>query len=209
MEITSLDGETSGVLLLGAVLAIGLLLGWGLGGSFRGLASVRIRAWWIAPIALALQVVPLPEVEGQAGRLLPAAALVFSYLLLLVIAAVNWRLRGFILILLGFLMNMAVITVNQGMPVSADALARIGDGDSVEELRGAGPGSKHRLARDDDLLLPLADVIAVGSPFNVVVSVGDAVAYTGGAVFVAAAMLGRPRRERDQEEPPSPQAMWS
>ena len=65
------------------------------------------------------------------------------------------------------------------------------------------------MATPDDVLLPLADVIAVGDPFNVVVSIGDAFAYTGGAVFLTAAMLGRPRREPDREEAESPQAMWS
>lgn len=197
------------MLLLAAVLAIGLLLGWGLGGRIRDLANVRVRLWWIAPVALALQVAPVPDVEGEIGRMLPMGALLLSYFLLVVVAAVNWRLRGFILILLGFLMNMTVIAANEGMPVSAEALARIGNAESIERLREATPGSKHRLASDDDVLLPLADVIAVGDPFNVVVSFGDAVAYTGGAVFLGAAMLGRPRRDPEPSEPPSQQAMWS
>lgn len=197
------------MLLLAAVLAIGLLLGWGLGGRIRDLANVRIRIWWIAPLALALQVAPVPELEGEIGGMLPMGALLASYLLLVVVAAVNWRLRGFILILMGFLMNMVVIAANQGMPVSADALDRIGNAQSVERLREAARGSKHRLATDDDILLPLADVIGVGEPFGVIVSFGDAVAYTGGAVFLAAAMLGRPRRDPAPREPPSQQAMWS
>jgi hypothetical protein len=197
------------VLLLGAVLAIGLLLGWGLGGSIRELAAVRIRIWWIAPLALALQLTPLPEVEGDVGRLLPAGALILSFVLLLIVAAANWRLRGFILILIGFLMNIAVMTANQGMPVSPEAMARIGAQDSIEALRNAEPGSKHRLAGDDDQLLFLADVIPVGRPFDSVVSLGDVFAYAGGAVFIGSAMLGRPRREPRWEEDQSPQATWS
>jgi hypothetical protein len=61
------------------------------------------------------------------------------------------------------------------------------------------------------VLLPLADVIPFREPFGVVVSIGDLVIDTGGAVFLAAAMLGRPERRpprANRRQPVPPEATW-
>ena len=199
------------MLLIGAILAIGLLIGWGFGGDLRNFSAIGIRLWWVAPLALLLQVLPLPEGESGITRLLPAGALLASFWLLTVVAAANWRLRGFGLILIGVLMNFTVISVNQGMPVSAEALARIEATEDVEPLREAPEGAKHHLATEEDRLRPIGDVIPVEEPFDVVVSPGDVLAYSGAAVLVAAVMLGRPeRRRREQAVPEDAQTtMWS
>jgi hypothetical protein len=198
------------MLLVGAILGIGLLLGWGLHGSIRNLAWARLRLWWLAPVALALQVAPIPRLSGEIGAQLPMGTLLFSYGLLLVVAVANWRVRGFGMVFLGVAMNLAVIAANRGMPVSEDALRAVGAREDVAVLRAAEPGAKHRLASDDDELVFLADVIAVRDPFRTVVSVGDVFLYAGAAVFLAAAMVGRPRRgDRDDEPPPDQTASWS
>lgn len=189
------------MMLVVAVLGIGLLLGWGLGGGLRNLAHLRIRLWWAAPVALALQALPLEAGESGVSRWLPLATLLLSYAILVVVAAANRRLRGFLIILLGLSANMAVISANQGMPVSPHALERIGHAEAIPELREAPPGAKHRLEREDDVLRPLADVIAVRDPFDAIVSIGDVVAYSGAAVALAAGMLGRATRQGRREAP--------
>lgn len=179
-----------------AFLAIGVMLGFGLGGNLRNLAEVQIRAWWLLPLAVLLQVVPLPEVEGQVGRHLEYGALVLSFVLIGVVCAVNAGNRGFLLILLGVLLNALPIVVNQGMPVSAAAVAEVG-GDVSELPRER--GGKHHLATPEDRVAFLGDTIAIREPFKAVVSAGDIAMWLGAAAFVTAAMLGRERR---REQPP-------
>ena len=198
-----------GVLLLGSILLIGLLLGWGLGGSLRNLAHVRVGLWFLFPVALLLQAIPIPQGGSGPARYLPFAVLEFSYLVLVVAVAANWRLRGFRLILLGLLLNVIPITVNLGMPVSGSAVAEVG-GDVNDVPRT--PGSKHHLATAEDQLTFLGDVIPVREPFRTVVSVGDLVMYVGAAWFLTAAMLGVPSQEPRIRTRPGhrlqPSTMW-
>ena len=177
------------MLLLAAILGIGLLLGWGLGGRLRNLGAVRIRMRPLAILGLALQIVPVAALEGSLADLFPVGLLLVSYLVLVVFVALNWRLRGFVLIGVGLLLNAAVIGINQGMPVSEQAVRRSGQGETISRL-ASGADPKHHLADDESVLLPLADVIPVGYPFNIVVSAGDVVSYVGAAAFLTAAMLG-------------------
>jgi hypothetical protein len=199
------------MLLLLSILLIGVLVGLGLGGDLRNLADVSIRLWWLIPVALALQVLPVPQGETGPTRLLPVAAILLSYVALIVVVLVNWRLRGFLLILVGLILNFIVIGMNHGMPVSEEALERAENPALRQGLPGD-RGSKHHLADERDVLLPLADVIAFSEPFGVVVSAGDVVIDVGGATFLGTAILGRParrRREPKRRSQPVPQAgMW-
>ncbi len=190
------------MLFVAAILGIGMLLGWGFGGGLRALADVTIRWWPVAPVALILQVAPLPEPEGPLMRLLPSAALAVSYLALVALAAVNWRLWGFVSVMVGLAMNATVIAANGGMPVSETAMRGVGADEATFQRLREDP--KHHLARGDDVLLPLGDVIPVRRPFGVVVSVGDVLAYSGAATFLGFAMNGRPYR-RPPTGRPGPQ----
>jgi hypothetical protein len=183
------------MLLLFSILLIGVLVGLGLGGDLRNLADVSIRLWWLIPVALALQVLPAPQGEMGAARLLPVVAVLLSYVSLVLVVVVNWRLKGFPLILVGLILNFIVIAVNQGMPVAEGALRAAHN----PQLRVGLPterGGKHHLADERDVLLPLGDVIAFDQPFGVVVSLGDMTIDIGGAMFLGSAILGRPERSR-------------
>lgn len=193
------------MLVLGTFLAIGLLLGWGLGGGVRNLAGVQIRLWWAIPLALGIQALPaMPWVEPP----LPVILVLASLAVLMVVVAVNRRLFGFLVVLTGLALNFAVIAANQGMPVSREAALLAGGADRLEEIP-VERGSRHHLAGPDAMLMPLADVIPIRPPFRVVVSMGDLLTYGGVAAFVTAAMLGRPDRrpsrpERREHAPPPP-----
>lgn len=192
------------MLLIAAILVVGLLLGLGFGGSLRNLGQIQVRLWPAAPVALALQVIPIPQGESGWTRLLPMGVLLLSFVILMVVAAANRRQRGFGMILLGVALNLTVIYVNSGMPVTAEAVHRSGLEESLPDLRALEEGDKHHLASDDDELLFLADVIAVREPFGTVVSAGDLLVYMGTSMFLASVILGRPLR-RDPEPPyPSP-----
>ena len=175
------------------MLVIGVLLGLGLGGSFRNLGEVQIRFWPAIPVAVLLQVLPLPDLEGRVGQVVPVGMLLLSLVILFLVAASNWRLFGFMIMALGVLLNFVVIGANHGMPVSRDAVLAAGGADRLGELsRERGP--RHHLQDQRDQLVFLGDVIGVRPPFGVVVSVGDLLTYGGASAFVVAAMLGRPVR---------------
>ncbi|HEX9892059.1 MAG TPA: DUF5317 family protein [Actinomycetota bacterium] len=183
------------MLVLALILAAGVLAGYAFGGRLRHLSTVRVRWWWLAPIALGIQALPAPALPGTRADLLGVGLLLGSFGLLLVLAAANVRQPGFALMLVGVAMNLVVIAANRGMPVSASALRRAGAAESVAELRGA--EGKHHLATGDDVLVPLTDVIPVPG-LRVVLSAGDVVAYGGVAVFVAWAMRRPARRGRSR-----------
>jgi hypothetical protein len=187
------------VLLLASIVVIGLLLGWGLGGRIRALGELEVRLWWLIPLALVMQVVSIPGAAEGPGRYAPFAVLILSFVLIGVVMAANFELRGFPTILLGVLLNLVPIALNQGMPVSGPAVLEAGG--SLEAVPRQ-LGEKHHLQRPEDRLTVLADVIPVREPFNAVVSAGDLVMWVGAGWFVTAAMLGNHRRRRLNPAPP-------
>lgn len=183
------------MLLIPAVLGVGLVLGWIRGGRLKRLTDRTILFWPAIPLALVLQLAPIPEIGSTNPDFVPVGALLFSYVLLIAVAVVNRRLPGFVLILAGLLLNFLAIGVNGGMPVSRDAIDRAGLNETIPDLE---KDSKHHLQRDSDVLLPITDVIPIPGPLATVVSVGDVLMYVGVAGFVAIAMGDRKRGRRDQ-----------
>jgi Family of unknown function (DUF5317) len=88
---------------------------------------------------------------------------------------------------IGLSLNFAVIAANGGMPVSAAAIQAAGGASDLRNLTAEGD-AKHHAMTDEDVLTPLADVIAIGDPLREVLSVGDVFVYGGLAWFVIAAM---------------------
>jgi hypothetical protein len=164
-------------------LAFAVMAGYLLGGRLSVLGVRRFRWAPLAPLGLALQFAPLP------GYMLPRAALFVSFLALSAFAIVNIRVAGFPLILIGVLMNFIVITVDDGMPVTQQALVASDQIHTLPYLVENG-GAKHHLADSNDRLLLLADVIAVPQ-INEVVSLGDIFTYGGVFWLIAAGMRRR------------------
>jgi hypothetical protein len=172
--------------LILATLVFSAGLGLIVGGRVSALASLKVRWTPAALIGLALQLVPWP------GATLPLLMVFVSYGILLAFALANVRagLPGFGLVLIGIVMNFTVIAVNQGMPVTRDALIASHQEETLPILLDR-PGAKHHLAGPDDRLMFLADVIPV-PPLDLVVSLGDVLAYAG----VAWLIIGGMRRHR-------------
>ena len=187
------------ILLLG-VVALSVAAGYILGGRLRTFEQIRLRWWALAPVGLALQVLPLPDLAGDVERLLGVVLLIISYVLLIGFVLQNLRLAGFPLLLVGLALNLAVISVNGGMPVGKHALLASGQGSSIVFLE-QDPAAKHHLSGPDDLLTPLADVIAIRPPVAQVVSVGDLLVYAGLAWLVVAVMRGRTAEPVRPREP--------
>ncbi len=173
------------------VLALAILVGFIAGGSLRPFEHLEVRWWGIALAGLVLQGVSL---ASDIGRPAGAALLVGSYALLLLFAWVNRSLPALWLVMAGLVLNILVIGVNGGMPVSASALETAG-----ASAEGLGEGTaKHHLMGPDDKLTPLGDVIGIPPPIGAVISVGDILLYAGLAILVVVVMLGR-----FDEDPPA------
>jgi hypothetical protein len=199
------------VLLVVGAIAAGILIGILLGGSLRNLAEIKLRWWPLAPLGLVLQLVPVPTIEGRLDHWLAVGLLAASYAVLLVFVLVNIRLPGFPVVAAGFALNLLVISLNGGMPVSDSALrSAYGSGYAAmrRDLVEHG-GAKHHLAGPDVVLRPLTDVIPVGKPVRLVLSVGDLLFYVGVVWLLAATTRGRDRAVGDRPRSAPPQSAAS
>ncbi len=180
------------VILFLGVIVLAIVAGYLFGGRLRGFERLELRWWWLAPLGLALQTVPLPDAREGTDLAIRIAVLSLSYVLLLVFAGGNLRVAGVSLVMVGLASNMLVIGVNGGMPVSRHALEASGQAD-VLQLLLRDEGAKHHLMTPEDHLTPLGDVIPIGLPIKQVVSVGDVFVYAGLAWLIVAVMRGRTR----------------
>lgn len=180
------------MILLIAVVGFALVLGLLLKGSVRGFEDLRMRWWGLVVLGLALQLVPLPSGRSGTDLVVRVAVLALSYASLILFVALNVRWRGMPLVLIGLALNAVVIVANGGMPVSAGAIERSGQGDLLQVLIDEG-AAKHHLMSEDDVLTPLADVIPIPPPVGQIVSVGDLFVYAGIVWFVVVVMRGRTR----------------
>jgi uncharacterized protein DUF5317 len=178
------------VILVLIVIGLAVCAGFLAGGSLRPFEHLNVHWWGIAVAGLALQGISL---TGDLGREAGLAVLVGSYGLLVAFAWVNRRLPALWLVMIGLVLNILVIGMNGGMPVSASALETAGAG--AEGLLGAGT-AKHHLMGPGDSLTPLGDVIGIPSPVGAVISIGDVLLYAGVAALVVMIMLGRSGENR-------------
>jgi hypothetical protein len=161
----------------GIALVVGVVLGFALGGRPRNVTLRPLRGFEALAAAVVLQAVPqLVDVSGATGL----ACVLVSYALLLAFALVNVRLVGMPVVLVGLLLNVAVITVNGGMPVRADAIRTI---DPRTKLSTIDFGAKRHLETKDDALRFLGDTLPV-QPIDQVLSFGDLILAFGVADVV-------------------------
>ena len=124
--------------------------------------------------------------------------LLVSYALLLTFVAINRWIPGARLMAVGLLLNMLVVGLNAGMPVSQTAVETAGG--SIYALTNDDP--KHHLADERDMLWFVGDVIPLPAPVGIVLSPGDVLLYAGMAWFIIQVMRGRSRGN------PRPLALW-
>lgn len=168
-------------------VAIGLILGFALGGHADGLARLRIRWSWLVVTGLLVQVVlfagPVSERIGALGPPLyvGSTAVVIGAIL------ANRSIAGMPVIALGAASNMAAILANGGyMPADPGAMASLGKVDPTTYSNSA--------VVADPVLAPLTDILALPAwlPFANVFSVGD-IAIAVGVVVVIVTSMRRAR----------------
>jgi hypothetical protein len=169
-----------------ATVLVGLAVGFLAGGGFRNFERVTVHWWGAVLLGLLLQMIPFQRWFDDD---VAVGVLLTSYALLIAFAWVNRRLPAAPLLLAGLALNMLVIGVNRGMPVSEAVLERAGM--SAVSLPTALDDGKHHLMTSSDVLTPLADVIGVPPPIGTVLSIGDVFLYGGVVAFTVIVMRGR------------------
>jgi hypothetical protein len=156
-------------------LVAGIVAGIAAGGRPR-YASLRPIRWVLVLLAgVALQLV---AVVADVNETVGLACLLASYALLIVFALVNIRLVGMPIVLVGLLLNGAVIAANQGMPVRADAIATVDDSRTPAEILALDFDAKRHIEEPGDRFTVLGDAVPI-EPLRQVVSFGDLILAFG------------------------------
>jgi hypothetical protein len=148
------------------------------GGRLGRLADLKLRCLWVAPLALALQVV-IVTVAPDGHHSLHTTVHILTYVLIGVFLVANLSLPGARVIAAGALANAIAIVANGGvMPASATA-ARI-----AGLTERAGFNNSAQLAHPH--LQWLGDIIPVPGPWPLqnVLSVGDILIFAGMLVLL-------------------------
>jgi hypothetical protein len=183
-------------------LVVGIVAGIAAGGRPR-FASLRPIRWVVVLLGgVALQLV---GVAAGVNETIGLGCLLASYALLVVFALVNIRMVGMPIVLVGLLLNAAVIGANQGMPVRADAIATVDDSRTPAEILALDFDAKRHIEEPDDRLAILGDVVPI-EPLRQVVSFGDLILAFGllNVVFRLLRPHALPRR---RERVPASQAL--
>lgn len=155
---------------------LGIVAGWAARGSFARLADLRIRWWILLAIAIAIRLV-----AGQVSAF-AAALYVLAFAGIVLVAAVNRRTPGMVLVACGAALNLLVVSLNGGMPLDPGTVAAAGAGT---------PRSALYVPLTERTVLPLlADWIPIGV-YRSVYSPGDFLLAAGGFWIPFAAMRRR------------------
>jgi hypothetical protein len=177
------------------LILLALLAGWIFGGKFWRLAEAKIRYAWLifVPLTLcgaswaAVKVAPIEDLGWLFGF-----CAIAEKVALIVLAALNVRVAGTKLIILGLLLNLIAVSANHGMmPADPDALDAV-YGKGYAAVAKTAPHVRSAVMDASTELGFLCDVIAGKRPFfliKAVFSVGDLVMGVG--IFIAIIALMR------------------
>ena len=193
-------------LLLAVIPAV--LIGWALKGQLSGLAQLNLRWVWLIIAGLAVQVVAMGYV-GRGWSFVTAnrpAIIIFTYLVVLIGLARNWRIPGMLLIAFGFLLNFTAITANGGqMPITRETIEASGQNWLLADTSDGQPVYQSKdilLTRDQTRLWALTDVFITPPPIRRAISLGDCFTFAGIAAVIVLAM----RKAQPTEALPNPAA---
>ncbi len=184
------------VILFGAPVGAGVLVGYLCGGRLSGLSAVRLRRLWLLWLAAALQILQLTTTQvWPAGLGGPArvALLAGTFVTGLAWLALNTPDRPGVMqfavwtIAAGGILNGVAVAANGRMPYNRSAAATAG-------LRPGTLTAKNIAAGAHTRVPALGDIIPVAA-VHAVLSVGDLLIIAGVIGLIASAMgQGRPGR---------------
>jgi hypothetical protein len=188
-------------LLLASIVAA-IIVAWMRGGELSRLGEVKFKFWWLVLVLALVQSLAIRHLYST-SRLSwwhpRPLIMIFSYAILWAVVLWNLYLPGMWLVLSGVTLNLVVIAANGGyMPITPDALARIGAGDLAYGMLSGSVvrGSKDVLLRSFEAhFWWLGDILVIPEPFPrpTAMSMGDLVLAVGVFLFIVRVMVGTKR----------------
>jgi len=167
-------------------VAGGVLAGYLAGGRLRPLAELRLR--WVWLLVLATAVVFGAQIAGWDGpwSVVIGGGLLLVFLAVNALAQVGGIRLGLLFMAAGWLLNLVVVTVNQGMPTPPDVLSPHEWWPNLWLM----PHFLDHVPLSATTRLPwLADSIEIRFAHILMpISPGDLLLYLGGISFIAAGM---------------------
>lgn len=168
------------MLYLLIVILIGIAVGYARGGSIGNLSNAHVNFGWVLYVGIALivgaQFVP------ESASFWAFVLIVISFGLVFLVAAINYRTPGMLVVGAGALCNFIVIVANRGMPVSKGAAIAAGKL-TPEAQQGLLLRGKHFLDSGEARLRFLGDNYALFGR-QPVLSIGDFIIWAGIIIIV-------------------------
>jgi hypothetical protein len=190
-------------MLVLAILGVALVSSVLTGGRLGYARNWQLKGLWIALGAFAVQTALFTQWgTGFVGEALVPVVYVVTLSALVAFLVTNRRVLGVPILLVGLMLNMLVVSVNDGrMPASVAALAGAGRVEEADLLRLRGAAANCVLMSDSTRLNILGDniVIRLGGSIGSAYSVGDLVALAGEAVVVFGVLRAKPSGHQSEE----------
>jgi hypothetical protein len=164
------------MLIWAAAIVFGVVTGLLSGGSLGAVASYRFKAWPLLVVALGLEITLGALPTGLRHVVAPLAALAVAAWCAANFTGGRVRQLGQVLLTLGVVLNLLVMSVNDGMPVSRAALGAAGLPPAMDIARG--DLYKHTAITAHTHLAFLGDIVPIRLA-HTVMSVGDLVMLLG------------------------------
>ncbi len=173
--------------MLWEAILLGIIIGWLIKGRIKNLNNIELKGWPLIICATAIQAFLLIDFNYLSGylSLYYRYLYIFSFMLLLLFVLMQKRQAGIIIIGFGILLNLIVITANQGkMPVDTIRLPET----VVTELSSGEMSPFHNTADDTTSFRLLGDWIPVWYKKNRLLSIGDILLAVGVIIYIPANM---------------------
>lgn len=185
--------------MLVEAICIPLVLGKLRGGKFKNILNIEVKLWWLITVAGLIEFIAswirMREL-GSVWQIIDANIFwihFITYSLLIIVLFLNRFQKGFILLLIGTLLNFAVIMANDGrMPVEIDSVQHLMSAEIVEALE-SGSDLTHTELTASTRLKILGDIIHLPKPypFPKSLSVGDLFIIAGLFILIQQLMLSK------------------
>lgn len=184
--------------MLVEAVCLPLLIGKLRGGKLINILNIEVKLWWLITLAGLIEFIAswirMNEI-GSIWSFIDANIFwihILSYGLIIIVLLFNRFQKGFILLLIGTLLNFAVIMANDGrMPVEIESVEHMMSVETVDALK-MGNDLTHTVLTDSTRLKFLGDIIHLPKPypFPKSLSVGDVFIIVGFFVVIQSLMMG-------------------
>ena len=171
-------------------MCAGILIGLARGGRVEGLSRVRFRGGAAILALFLMQMLARQVLPGFLPLTSRASVWLWCGIVmgLLLVCALNWRIAGILLLVLGLSLNLLVVVLNAGMPVGGPLADSARMTPSAADL--ASSGGFYRPVESGTIAKELADVIPIPqpAPLRSLLSLGDIIMFSGAAVLIERAV---------------------